>query len=377
MSNNKINNIDENAFVSLTSLKLLDLSNNNMRRVYVRLPDTLELLTIAQNQLITWPLANTPKNLAELELQSNSLEYIFPKDREVEALRKLDVSNNTIDHLPNTQFFKLDRLNLGFNRLLSVPQNLNLMTPVLRELILDGNPMETVSFAEKTTLESVSFSNMPYLQRLEAEAFSNIVGIKRNGSKSCVDIHVSHNELLSEINESAFDGLSLCFLDLSYNKLEKIPQNLTDWSSLNDGIDLQGNPFSCNCEDQWMLEEILQKLYYEKDHQYFLMDLKCQSPERLKGYKFVSFFNHKDPFCGLKPEDKFERMVQESSFGGMSVDSKDKSHVQFELKSGPGFIIIIVMCFLILVAMILVGLRWQRDQDRKLALRNRRYSFDY
>lgn len=380
MSNNRINNIDENAFISLASLKLLDLSNNNIRRVNVRLPDTLEILTIAHNQLITWPLANTPKSLTELELQSNSLEYIFPKDREVDSLRMLDVSDNLIDHLPNTRFLQLDRLVLSNNQLKSVPSNLNSMTPLLRELILDGNSMETIYFAEKTTLGSISLNRLPNLERLDAEAFSNIDGRKVNpdGSGTCVDIHVSHNEFLREVDESAFAGVDLCHLDLSYNQLEKIPRNLTDWSRISEGIDLQGNPLSCNCEDQWMLEEILHRLYDNEEAQFLLIDLKCQSPpEKLKGEKFVKFLYHDQAFCGKDTEHKLERMVQESSFGGLSFGSSDDKHVKFELTHGPGFIIIIVMCFLILVAMILVGLRWQRDQDRKLALRNRRYSFDY
>lgn len=379
LSNNRINNIDENAFISLTSLKLLDLSHNNIKRVFVRLPDTLELLTIAHNQLITWPLANTPKSLTELELQSNSLEYIFPKDHEVEALRKLDVSNNQIDHLPNTKFLKLDRLNLSNNLLMSVPPTINSMAPLLRDLILDGNSMETIYFAEKTTLASISLNSLPNLQRLDAEAFSNIAGLKvsSDGSGTCVDIHVSHNDNLREIDESAFDGVHLCHLDLSYNQLEKIPMNLTDWSSISDGIDLQGNPLSCECEDQWMLKEILQRLYASDEGQFLLVDLKCQSPARLSGDKFVKFLYHDEAFCSMDTEKKLERMVQESSFGGLSFGASDEKHVKFELTSGPGFIIIIVMCFLILVAMIFVGIRWQRDQDRKLAKRNRRYSYDY
>jgi Leucine-rich repeat (LRR) protein len=335
---------------------------------------------MANNQLITWPLANIPENLAELELQFNNLENIFPKNRKVENLRILDVSNNMIEHLPNTQFFKLDRLDLSHNQLDTVPQNLNSMAPFLRELILDGNPISSIEFGELTTLESISLRHMPYLERLGAKAFSNLAGIKvsSDGSGTCVDVHVTHNNHLREIDPRAFENVDLCLLDLSYNQLETIPMNLTDWSKIQDGIDLQGNPFSCNCTDQWMLDNILTHLYNNADLQFFLIDLKCQSPENFKDLGFVYFLNHVNPFCGGSGK-KFENLVQRSSFGGFSIDSSshDNNSVQFELTQGPGFIIIIVMCALILIAMILVGIRWQRDQDRKLAMRNRLYDDDY
>lgn len=381
MSNNKINNVEENAFSSLKSLKLLDLSNNSIKRAFIRLPQTIELLTMANNQLITWPLANTPENLAELELQFNSLEYIFPKDREVNNLRSLDVSNNFIEHLPNTQFFKLDRLDLSSNHLKTVPQNLNTMAPLLRDLILDGNKIESIYFTEKITLGSISLKNMPDLERLDAEAFSNVIGVKvsPDGSGTCVDIHVSHNKNLREIDENAFEGVNLCQLDLSYNQLITIPRNLTEWNHVREAIDLQGNPLSCNCADQWMLDQILNKLYANDEHQFLLIDLKCDSPDDFKDMRFVQFLYHDEAFCGANTVKKSAKIVQESSFSRFSLSSStdEKKDIQIELTQGPGFIIIIAMCALILLAMVLVGLRWQRDQDRKLALRNRLYGYDY
>lgn len=320
-----------------------------------------------------------PEHLSELELQFNNLENIFPKDREVENLRILDVSNNMIEHLPaKTQFFKLDQLDLSNNHLTSIPQNLNTMAPLLRELILDGNKITSVYFITKTTLASISLKRMPNLERLESEAFSNIVGIKESpdGSGTCVDVSVSHNKNLREIDENAFRSVSLCNLDLSYNQLVTIPKNLTNWNNIKEGIDLQGNPFSCNCEDQWMLDQILNKLYINDEHQFLLIDLKCQSPDEFKDVRFVQFLYHDNAFCGSNSEKKLEKMVQESSFGGFSFASSEDKKIKLELTHGPGFVIIIAMCVIILVVMILVGIRWQRDQDRKLAMRNRFYGYD-
>lgn len=372
-----IDNIDENAFSKLVALKLLDLSNNVIRRVRVVLPESLELLTMANNKLESWPLANLPENLNELELQNNNLEIIFPKQAEVEMLRSLDVSHNIIQYLPNTQFFKLDKFDLSYNQLTIVPQNLNSMTPMLRDLVLDGNPISSVFFSKKTMLQSLSLSYMPNLERLESEAFINLSGVKMSPDESgtCVDIHVAHNKYLWEIDSRAFEGVSICQLDLSYNSLVTIPRNLTDWELIREGIDLQGNPLSCNCEDQWMLNEILDKLFEKLDTQFLLQELKCQSPENLKDQKFVHFRKHDNPFCD---SSTLKEKVLTSGFGIFSFEPPDDSKdVNFQLTQGPGFIIIIVMCALILIAMIFLGIRWQRQQDQKLARRNRLYGYDY
>lgn len=331
------------------------------------------------NQLIAWPLANTPDDLMELELQSNSLEYIFPKDREVSNLRILDVSNNRIENLPNTQFRSLEKLDLSSNLLTSVPQNLNNISPLLRELILDSNQITSVYFTNRTTLAAISLSNMPNLETIEPRAFSNLAGLKiRPDGTTCIDIHVSHNPNLREIHETAFEGVELCQLDLSFNQLTKLPRNLTVWHSVHEGIDLQGNPLSCYCEDQWMLQEILTKLMINEQYQFLLHNLKCHAPEELNDQRFVRFLYHDDPFCGSNGVRHSEKMVVEKSgFGGFSFASVEDNNIKIELTHGPGFVIIIAMCVIILIAMILVGIKWQRDQNRKLAIRNRLYQYDY
>ena len=380
MSNNLITNVDENSFTPLQSLKFLDLSDNKIRKAHIRLPNTLELMSMANNKLVTWPFANVPENLQELEIQHNSLEIIFPKNSEVDSLRTLDVSYNLIDRLPNTRFLKLDTLDLGYNQLQSVPQNLNSMSPLLRTLVLDGNQITSVFFPERTSLESISLSYMPTLEVLEAKALSNIAGTKisREGTK-CLDVYVSHNENLQDIDESALEGVNLCYLDLSYNNLTKVPQNLTDWDAVLEGFDLQGNPWACECEDQWMMKTILDKLMKEGEHQYLLLNLRCNTPEEMKDSKFVKFHERNEPLCGDITEKKLARMVDRASFGITSLDANDndKADVKLELAHGPGFFIIVGMCSLILILMVVVGLKWQRDQDRKRAMRNRLYNYDY
>ena len=55
----------------------------------------------------------------------------------------------------------------------------------------------------------------------------------------------------------------LCQVDLSNNNLEYISPNITMISGmkLKYGIDLQGNPFNCNCSLQWMLNDFVPWIY--------------------------------------------------------------------------------------------------------------------
>ena len=229
---------------------------------------------MANNALSVWPLANTPTFLMELELQDNEIEDIFPLDQEVNNLKMMNLSSNHIEVLPNTIFTQLDILDLSRNYLTAVPKNINIRIPFLRDLILDGNRIETIEFADKITLASLSLSYLPDLQKIDAKSFSNLEGIKVRNGRTCFDLEISHNPKLHTINENAFEGNSICRLDLSYNQLTSIPQNLTNWELLDHGINLQGNPFNCTCNAQWMLDIILNQLYKKEKHQYLLADLK-------------------------------------------------------------------------------------------------------
>ncbi|CRL06217.1 CLUMA_CG019046, isoform A [Clunio marinus] len=383
LSNNKIKNIDENAFASLDSLKLLDLSKNNIRQVNLELPNSLLLIAMANNELAAWPFSNIPESLEQLELHFNCLEVIFPKDRSVKNLKLLDVSNNVIENMPNTQFFKLEKLDLSYNHFTSVPENLNSMAPLLHDLILDGNPISSIYINENTVLGSISLKELTDLETIDEGAFSNLSGFKitADGTGTCVDVFISNNKNLREIDSRAFEGVDFCYLDLSYNQLMQIPKNLTDWSKIQEGIDLQGNPLACNCEDEWMIHDILEKLYSRLDHQFLLIDLKCEAPKDFKGVRFVQFLNHEEPFCDPNLNRKgFEKIIEGPNtagiFPGIFSSGDSKENINFELTHGPGFVIIVTMCVLILVLMIFFGVRWQREHDRKRARRNRFYGYD-
>lgn len=385
MSDNKISNIDDEAFTKLTALKLLDLSINSIKRITVRLPDSLQLLTINNNNLNSWPLLNVPENLTELEIQDNTLDYLFPTDKNVPSLVKLDASRNMLHQLPEAQFINLEYLNLGFNLLKSVPHNINTKAPFLKELILDGNEISDIEFVEATTLVSISLCNLTSLHKINAYALQNLSGKNMTSDQleTCVAVKIANNENLVEIEPDAFYGVRFCDLDLSYNNLQTIPQNLTNWKMIENGVNLQGNPLLCSCEQEWILEDIMKTLYDNDDHQELLLELRCQYPEEFKRKRLVQFLKHDNPFC--KDIDESEPVL-ESGFGRFIPNllpiNDDSSHtgkkIEFHLTPWtPGFIIIVSLSTIILILFIIVGVKWQRDQNLKLARRNRLYYDDY
>lgn len=63
-------------FKNLTNLRLLDISHNLLKDLMLQLPNSLELLSLANNKLIEIPFIKAPDNLRELELQNNRIEEL-------------------------------------------------------------------------------------------------------------------------------------------------------------------------------------------------------------------------------------------------------------------------------------------------------------
>lgn len=121
------------------------------------------------------------------------------------------MSNNEIEVYPNTKLISLLYLDMSYNQLTSVPQGLAERSPLLKVLILDHNPINTIDFVDSTILEVLSLRNMPLLKSIDGKAFSNIEGRKNKSDGTfCAEIYLSHCPLLKSINENAFENVELC-----------------------------------------------------------------------------------------------------------------------------------------------------------------------
>lgn len=305
-------------------LQILDLSMNNLKDLSLKLPESLEHISLARNRLKYWPIAKPPRNLKIMELQENLLTEMFNvasgKDRmEFTSLVIVNISRNHINSLPfSLSFPELEVFDASYNEFSSIPQYLGAQAPVLNVLLLRGNPIKTIEFTTKITAHVLDFSELPLLTEFDANVFNSLGSYNfqnlcssfyspylfqlfsvepKNG---CIELIISHNGALQKIRNSFERVPNLCRLDLSYNNLKLIDHNWMNWTALDRGANLQGNPIDCTCASQWMLDYFVPMIYNEPKNHHYLYELRCASPERFKGRRLVHYFNHSEEFC--RPE---------------------------------------------------------------------------
>lgn len=181
ISSNILGNIEHSAFQELRSLRTLDLSMNQLKDLSLKLPQSIEYISLAQNQLRYWPIERMPKNIQILELQENELMEIcntadINKDIiEFASLKVLNVSRNRITSLPSMLNYPvLEIFDASFNEFSKVPQYLGRQAPLLKELRLRGNPIKTIDFSIKMSAHILDFSELPRLTELDANVFNSL-----------------------------------------------------------------------------------------------------------------------------------------------------------------------------------------------------------
>lgn len=318
-----LSNIEFDAFEPLTMLKNLDLSSNNLKDLALRLPNSLRNFSISSNQLRYWPMGNIPRSLEVLEVQKNNLVEIFnsgivgAKKIEFTHLKILNVSHNNIETLPSMLFYPaLEVFDASHNLFTRVPQYLGAQTPSLRRLRFRGNLIKEIKFATQISAQNLDFSDSTVLNEIDANEFSSICKFSffcplysplnssffftfSTASKyGCIELRIAHSPSLKNIKNSFLKVQDLCKLDLSYNGLKTINHNWANWSALDHGIDFQGNPIDCSCVDsQWLIDFLVPLLHNRTDFQQYLYELRCASPDKLKGHRLVRYLNHDGAFC--------------------------------------------------------------------------------
>jgi hypothetical protein len=207
VNNNKLTSLPE-TIGKLVNLTLLDVSGNQL----TSLPETigeitnLTVLNVSNNIELTSLPETIGKltNLAELYLGNNDLTSLPKTLEKLVNLTHLNVSNNQLTSLPETirKLTNLTHLNVGYNKLTSLPEIIGDLIN-LRILDVRGNKLISLpkTIGELTNLEDL----------------------------------IAHNNKLISLPET-IGKLSLGTLDVSYNKLEELPEIHAAF------LNLEGNP---------------------------------------------------------------------------------------------------------------------------------------
>lgn len=204
-----IHTLESDAFFALNNLRSLNLDQNHLTdscwNALIKHSPQLEILTLSQNQFKNLKNIHFP-SLKHLDLSSNGLEII--ENNRFPSLEKFYLQNNELNSLQLT-FLSLVRdlkeLNLDFNRLTFLPENIFQMNSKLISLSMQGNDL------------------------------NYLTNYSLRGLKNLLQLNLARNRLQFQINQRPFRSLtSLKILNLDRNFQMNLTQTLLD--DLNDHL---------------------------------------------------------------------------------------------------------------------------------------------
>ncbi|KAL5288339.1 lron-7 family protein [Megaselia abdita] len=308
---NKIDKIADQAFLNLTLLTKLDLSNNKINNngfipnifeghysttEYLPL-EYLRELNLADNELhkLREDIFEHCDNLEILSLSRNGFK-MFDKDtihaiEDLHNLKFLDLSYMQLSNLPHEILHASDSLDtvvLTGNLFKKIPADALGNSINLKRLNLDENPIVEVGgdsvFPKLEGLEYLSLSYMSDLKTIGVGAFSNLPNLKT--------LQISHNQLLTTISVEAFASYDkkntsivtypkLENLYLDSNNLKKLDEKLLyNWQSLQQ-INLNNNTWDCDDHNTWLVSYFVPFIHNFLGSS-MTRNIKCATPADMK-----------------------------------------------------------------------------------------------
>ncbi|KAK6645203.1 hypothetical protein RUM43_001479 [Polyplax serrata] len=307
--NNRIVKIDDRTFRALTSLEELDLSSNELTSINLSPsvfegpfdvgfyePLQLKILDLSGNELHTLhqDLFEHLPHLEQLYLKGNPFKILDKPTviaiSSLPNLKVLDLSFTMIKNLPPGFLHtpkKLQELVLMGNLFKEVPSDVLEESHDLKILNLNDNPIKVLSrerpFPEMPSLTQLHISYMPNLTRIEEGSLSGLTNL--------VYLYCRMNDQLVYISPKLFSRNdteerwpNLVKLDISDNALKYIDHNLLMpvWTTLKH-INILGNPLVCDCENQWIVTELVPLLRNISNPN---NGLECAEPAAMRGQRF-------------------------------------------------------------------------------------------
>ncbi|XP_050690510.1 leucine-rich repeat neuronal protein 1-like isoform X2 [Eriocheir sinensis] len=335
LRHNQISSIEDGAFRDLPHLRSLSLQGNNLtkesltERTFKGLyndthptPIPVEEMDLSYNQLHDLD-SHAFKHLPFLKRLFLSNNPILDIGRgmasaisELSSLQELDLSQTGLQRLPDhflSGFRYLRVLTLAGNMFTSVPSELGFARN-LEVLNLNANPITRISagdFPENlSTLRKLELSAMPNLRSVGQQSFSYLSGLGV--------LHLSDNPVLAVIDKEAFmilsdKDLALEEIHLQDNRLTTLEEGMLPWLDLT-LVDLQNNPWNCDCNLQWVAERLIPDL--QQKNPQTTLSLMCAEPIADRGMKIEDLLGRAHTFECRAP-DPFSR--HEGRYGPLIV----------------------------------------------------------
>lgn len=261
LSYNEITTISDNYFNKLTQLTTLDLSHNKLGNINNDLFDKLiqlERLYLQKNELKSLPqnLFMPLHNLLRLDLSYNYIDGIGSKDFLIDLIGlnsnvthlTLNNVNDTFDKQIFVLYNNLQEVSIADNNLNEIP-----LFPIdLIRLDLSGNnftELKAKDFHYKK-LKVLKLNRLRKLSKIHDYAFYHLTSLE--------ELYIENCPKLRKFNDLAFENiendvkLPMRRLSLSGCGLESLNQTYLHLFNTIDMINLQNNPWLCNCDIAWL-----------------------------------------------------------------------------------------------------------------------------
>ncbi|KAM9826891.1 uncharacterized protein ACB057_013822 [Neosynchiropus ocellatus] len=345
LSHNTISSLHCHDFANLTKLRILSLYNNsisNLPSCAFSGLDSLQVLKLQSNKIpiLNGAFKKTFPRLRQLLLNANKLTRIIPNEFEgLMSLQNLSLHDNQIKDIKNGSFFGLTNLTdllLQSNAIEQQQLNSGAFNDLinLRRLDLRENH---IKYKNHTAIPHPPFSRLSLLETLAIPAQSGhgkgslprnfLVGLrnllafypKDNLLTSLHDdmfqytprlelLDISSNELF-DISARLFSPISnlkslyvsrtnlrsldffteanltkLEFLQGRNNQHSVIPKEVIESLPSLEYMDLQGNSFTCDCDNSWFLQWVKNNNQTQVPNAYGFV---CNYPKNLKGMELL------------------------------------------------------------------------------------------
>ncbi|RXN22526.1 vasorin-like protein [Labeo rohita] len=287
---NNIKTLQQQDFVELGELGMLDLSQNALNEV----PDgvfsplsSLHNLDLSSNHIIHISKDSFAGlvNLERLYLYNNRIQSIHPAAFEgLENLLELKLQGNQISVLPALQLPRLLHLDLSYNSIPPIgPQDLQ--TPHLESLKIAGLRLTSLDEGLLSSLENLHVLDVSQNLLVEMQPTLKAMGGLRN-------LNLTGNPLGSLKREDFQNLVNLLELDLSNLNLQGFPEGFFNLFPKLEKLTAAENPFNCLCPLAWFpawLKDVNVELLR-------MEETRCHFPPINSG-KVLAKLEHKDFGC--------------------------------------------------------------------------------